>query len=222
MSTARRERTACPVFHLWRPFSRTGSTGDLNLWGLPAHSPLYLPSPAFAAARPRGREEWIAASLLRAKRLRRAGIQEPHGAIHRLWPHALFRDGALGFHGCERQDFLIRFISNSGTWRPYHELIRWHPETEEFVRYDVMAYLAFFKDDENQGRAFESWCGVLGPINPPAEPGDNGDISPHLSPGPADTMALMSSKPVHKGAILARTPVVVQTAPLPELPNGLR
>jgi hypothetical protein len=52
---------------------------------------------------------------------------------------------------------------NSGTWRPYHELTRWHPETEEFVRYDVMAYLAFFKGDENRGRAFESWCGGLGP-----------------------------------------------------------
>ncbi len=58
---------------------------------------------------------------------------------------------------------LDQIYINSGAWRPYHELTRFHPETEEFVRYDVMAYVAFFKDDENRGRVFESWCGGLGP-----------------------------------------------------------
>ena len=52
---------------------------------------------------------------------------------------------------------------NSGTWRPYHELARCHPELEQFVGYQVMTYLAFFKDGENRGRSFESWCGSLGP-----------------------------------------------------------
>ncbi len=52
---------------------------------------------------------------------------------------------------------------NSGTWRPYHELARLHPEHQEFVRYQVMTYLAFYNDDERGGRPFESWSGVLAP-----------------------------------------------------------
>jgi hypothetical protein len=51
---------------------------------------------------------------------------------------------------------------NSGTWHPYHELARMHPEQEEFVLYHLMAYLTFFKDDERGGRAFETWSGTLG------------------------------------------------------------
>ena len=51
---------------------------------------------------------------------------------------------------------------NSGTWRPYHQLSRLHPEQEEFIKSQLMTYLAFFKDDERGGRSFESWSGVLG------------------------------------------------------------
>ncbi len=51
---------------------------------------------------------------------------------------------------------------NSGTWRPVHELARFHPAQKQFVGYHVMTYLAFFKDDERKGRAFESWTGALG------------------------------------------------------------
>ncbi len=50
---------------------------------------------------------------------------------------------------------------NSGTWRPLHELARFHPGQKHFVGYHVMTYLAFFKDNERKGRAFESWSGVL-------------------------------------------------------------
>ena len=50
---------------------------------------------------------------------------------------------------------------NSGTWRPVHELARFHPGQKHFVGYHVMSYLAFFKDDERKGRAFESWTGAL-------------------------------------------------------------
>ena len=50
---------------------------------------------------------------------------------------------------------------NSGTWRPAHELARFHPGQKHFVGYHVMSYLAFFKDDERKGRAFESWTGAL-------------------------------------------------------------
>lgn len=50
---------------------------------------------------------------------------------------------------------------NSGTWRPVHELARFHPGQKHFVGYHVMTYLTFFKDDERKGRAFESWTGAL-------------------------------------------------------------
>ena len=50
---------------------------------------------------------------------------------------------------------------NSGTWRPVHELARFHPGQKQFVGYDVMTYLAFFKGNERKGRSFESWTGAL-------------------------------------------------------------
>jgi UDP-2,3-diacylglucosamine pyrophosphatase LpxH len=50
---------------------------------------------------------------------------------------------------------------NSGTWRPVHELARLHPGQKHFVGYHVMTYLAFFKNNERKGRAFESWSGAL-------------------------------------------------------------
>ena len=52
---------------------------------------------------------------------------------------------------------------NSGTWRPYHELTRLHPTKLEFVGYEVMTYIAFYKEDEREGRPFETWSGVLAP-----------------------------------------------------------
>jgi UDP-2,3-diacylglucosamine pyrophosphatase LpxH len=50
---------------------------------------------------------------------------------------------------------------NSGTWRPYHELTRLHPTKLEFVGYEVMSYIAFYKGDERGGRPFETWSGIL-------------------------------------------------------------
>jgi len=58
---------------------------------------------------------------------------------------------------------LDQIYINSGTWRPYHQLSRLHPEHEAFVQYQLMTYLAFFKGDERAGRHFEIKCGVLGP-----------------------------------------------------------
>jgi hypothetical protein len=55
-----------------------------------------------------------------------------------------------------------RLYINSGTWRPVHELARFHPIQNQVVRYHVMTYLAFFKDDERKCRGFESWSGALG------------------------------------------------------------
>ncbi len=54
-----------------------------------------------------------------------------------------------------------RIYINSGTWRPVHELARFHPGQKHFVGYHVMTYLSFFKDDERKGKAFESWTGAL-------------------------------------------------------------
>jgi UDP-2,3-diacylglucosamine pyrophosphatase LpxH len=51
---------------------------------------------------------------------------------------------------------------NAGTWRRVHELAKINPEEEEFMGYHVMAYFAFFKDDERGGRPFEAWSGALG------------------------------------------------------------
>ncbi len=50
---------------------------------------------------------------------------------------------------------------NSGTWRPVHELARFHPGQKQFIGYHVMTYLAFYKGDERKGKAFESWTGTL-------------------------------------------------------------
>ncbi len=56
---------------------------------------------------------------------------------------------------------LEQMYINSGTWRAVHEQGQLHLSEQEFVGYHVMTYLAFFKDDERAGRAFESWSGAL-------------------------------------------------------------
>lgn len=58
-------------------------------------------------------------------------------------------------------DVTNQIYINSGTWRPVHELARFHPTQKQFVGYHVMTYLTFFKQDERKGRAFESWTGAL-------------------------------------------------------------
>lgn len=50
---------------------------------------------------------------------------------------------------------------NSGTWRQVHELALSNPDEMEFIGYNVMTYLAFFKDDERMGRPFDYWSGAL-------------------------------------------------------------
>ena len=42
---------------------------------------------------------------------------------------------------------------NTGTWRRVHRLARSSRSGRAFVAYDVMTYLAFFKDDERHGTA---------------------------------------------------------------------
>jgi len=58
-------------------------------------------------------------------------------------------------------DLTNQIYINSGTWRPVHELARFHPNRKQFLGYHVMTYLTFFKGNERKGRSFESWTGAL-------------------------------------------------------------
>jgi hypothetical protein len=57
---------------------------------------------------------------------------------------------------------------NSGTWRRVYEPTHWAPREHEFIASDTLTYLAFFKDDERNGRPYEMWTGRLG-ISPTAQ-----------------------------------------------------
>jgi UDP-2,3-diacylglucosamine pyrophosphatase LpxH len=50
---------------------------------------------------------------------------------------------------------------NSGTWHPYYDLTVNKPEEQEFIPYQVMSYIAFFKDGECGGKRFETWKGAF-------------------------------------------------------------
>jgi len=50
---------------------------------------------------------------------------------------------------------------NSGTWHTYYDLAVFKPEEQKFVPYQVLTYLSFFKDDEREGRRFETWSGAF-------------------------------------------------------------
>jgi len=56
---------------------------------------------------------------------------------------------------------LRQIYLNTGTWRCVHTLAQSNPRDAEFIGYNIMTYLAFFKDDERCGRAFEAWSGTL-------------------------------------------------------------
>ena len=57
---------------------------------------------------------------------------------------------------------LDQIYFNSGTWRRVHRLAKGHPDEQEFIAYDVMTYLTFFKGNERKGRPFACWSGALG------------------------------------------------------------
>ena len=50
---------------------------------------------------------------------------------------------------------------NAGTWYTYYDLAVFKPEEQKFVPYKVLSYLSFFKDDEHEGRRFETWSGAF-------------------------------------------------------------
>jgi hypothetical protein len=57
---------------------------------------------------------------------------------------------------------LRQIYLNTGTWRRVHTLAQSNAKDAEFIDYNIMTYLTFFKGDERRGRAFEAWSGALG------------------------------------------------------------
>ncbi len=53
-----------------------------------------------------------------------------------------------------------QFYFNSGTWRSYYDLAVKDPKEQKFVRYQTLTYLTFYKDEEREGRLFETWSGA--------------------------------------------------------------
>ncbi|HEX6270160.1 MAG TPA: hypothetical protein VFZ43_07995 [Anaerolineales bacterium] len=49
---------------------------------------------------------------------------------------------------------------NSGTWRSYYDLAVKDPAEQKFIPYETLTYMTFYKDDERQGRLFETWSGA--------------------------------------------------------------
>lgn len=56
---------------------------------------------------------------------------------------------------------IYQYLVNTGTWRSYYDLTRYHPEQQKFLPYQLMSYLAFFIGDERHGRRHEAWLGKL-------------------------------------------------------------
>jgi hypothetical protein len=54
-----------------------------------------------------------------------------------------------------------QFLVNTGTWRTYYDLTRYHPEQQKFLPFQLMSYLAFFTEGERNGQRHEAWLGKL-------------------------------------------------------------
>jgi UDP-2,3-diacylglucosamine pyrophosphatase LpxH len=57
---------------------------------------------------------------------------------------------------------LHQMYFNSGTWRRVHQQTRFDPREREFIAADTLTFLAFYRDDEREGRPYETWSGTLG------------------------------------------------------------
>jgi UDP-2,3-diacylglucosamine pyrophosphatase LpxH len=49
---------------------------------------------------------------------------------------------------------------NTGTWHTYFDLATKNPKEQKFIPYQTLTYIAFYKDDEREGRQFETWSGT--------------------------------------------------------------
>ena len=54
-----------------------------------------------------------------------------------------------------------KFYFNSGTWYTYFDLAVHKPYEQKFVPYQVVSYLAFYKDDQRKGHRFETLSGTF-------------------------------------------------------------
>ncbi|MBT3187931.1 MAG: hypothetical protein HN736_13745 [Anaerolineae bacterium] len=50
---------------------------------------------------------------------------------------------------------------NAGTWHTYFDLAIHKPYEQKFVPYQVVSYLAFYKDDQRRGHRFETLSGIF-------------------------------------------------------------
>lgn len=71
--------------------------------------------------------------------------------------HEIIALDAYHRNGKENYQFLV----NTGTWRSCYDLTRYHPEQQKFLPYQLMSYLAFYREDERHGRRHEAWLGKL-------------------------------------------------------------
>jgi UDP-2,3-diacylglucosamine pyrophosphatase LpxH len=58
-----------------------------------------------------------------------------------------------------RKEATNQIYINSGTWHNYYDLAVFKPREQKFIPYQVLTYLAFFKDGQRGGRRFETWSG---------------------------------------------------------------
>ena len=50
---------------------------------------------------------------------------------------------------------------NSGTWHTYFDLAIHKPHEQKFIPYQVVSYLAFYKDDQRKGHRYETSSGIF-------------------------------------------------------------
>jgi UDP-2,3-diacylglucosamine pyrophosphatase LpxH len=102
-----------------------------------------------------GRDEPFFKHALRERAFKnRSAKHVVYGHTH--FPEVIPLDSSVGPDGLLQQMYF-----NSGTWRRVYEMTKLDPGEEEFIGYNVMTYLGFFKQDERGGRPFESWQGSL-------------------------------------------------------------
>jgi hypothetical protein len=85
---------------------------------------------------------------------------------------------------------------NAGTWRRVHHPTRFDPREREFIAEETLTFLAFYRDDEREGRPYETWSGTLG-----------------ISPQEATARRIDSQSTLHAGGQPISTPGVPLRAP---------
>ncbi|MCE9645554.1 MAG: hypothetical protein K8S20_06100 [Chloroflexi bacterium] len=64
----------------------------------------------------------------------------------------------LGMQAAPHAESQVYF--NSGTWHSYYDLAIKNPKEQQFVPYQALTYVTFFRPDEHDGRRFETWSGA--------------------------------------------------------------